>query len=112
VAEVKDYESYAGSDSEPEIEKGRQMIDTEPSAIVPTTKLHHVEPDKIEEVGHLFHSQMWVKGNLLHFIIDNTSQKNLILVEVIKRLALPITSYPQPYTIGWLRQGSDLHIRQ
>jgi hypothetical protein len=27
-------------------------------------------------------------------------------------LALPTTSHPQPYTIGWLRQGSDLRVIQ
>jgi hypothetical protein len=55
---------------------------------------------------------MWVKGTLLHFIIDSGIQKNLILAEVIKRLALLTTPHPQPYTIGWLRQGSDLCISQ
>jgi hypothetical protein len=55
---------------------------------------------------------MWVKGTPLHFIVDSGSQKNLISVEVIKRLALPTTLHPQPYTIGWLRQGSDLHVSQ
>ena len=30
-------------------------------------------------------AQMWVKGTPLHFIIDNSSQNNLISVEVIKR---------------------------
>jgi hypothetical protein len=33
-------------------------------------------------------------------------------VEVIKWLALLITPHPQPYTIGWLRQGSNLHVIQ
>jgi hypothetical protein len=55
---------------------------------------------------------MWVKGNPLHFIVDSGSQKNLILVEVIKYFALPTTPHPQPYTIVWLRQGSDLHVNQ
>jgi hypothetical protein len=55
---------------------------------------------------------MCVKGTLLHFIVDSASQKNLISAEVIKRLALPTTLHPQPYTIGWIRQGSDLHISQ
>jgi hypothetical protein len=55
---------------------------------------------------------MWVKGTLLHFIIDSGSQKNLISVEVVKRLALPTMPHPQPYTIGWLCQGSDLRINQ
>jgi hypothetical protein len=40
------------------------------------------------------------------------SQKNLISVEVIKRLDLPMTPHPQPYTIGWLRQGRDLCVSQ
>jgi hypothetical protein len=55
---------------------------------------------------------MWVKGTPLHFIIDSGSQKNLISVEVIKWLDLPTTPHPQPYTIGWLHQGSDLHVSQ
>jgi hypothetical protein len=55
---------------------------------------------------------MWVKGTLLHFIIDSGIKKNLISAEVIKRISLPTTPQPQPYTIGWLGQGSDLHISQ
>ena len=55
---------------------------------------------------------MWVKGTLMHFIIDRSSQKNLISAEVIKWLALLKMPHPQPYTIGWLRQGSDLHVIQ
>jgi hypothetical protein len=55
---------------------------------------------------------MWVKGTPLHFIVDSGIQKNLISAEVIKWLALPTTPHPQPYTIGWLRQGSDLCINQ
>jgi hypothetical protein len=95
------------SDSDPELERGRRIIDAEPSATVATTKL---QPDEPEEGERLFHSQMWVKGTTLHFIVDSISQKNLISAEVIKRLALPTTSHPQPYTIGWLHQGNDLHI--
>jgi hypothetical protein len=53
--------------------------------------------------GHLFHSQMWVKGTLLHFIVDRGSHKNLISTEVIKQLGLSITPNPQSYNIGWLR---------
>ena len=55
---------------------------------------------------------MWVKGALIHFIIDNGSKKNLISIEVVKRLDLPTTPHPQPYTIGSLRQGSDLCVSQ
>jgi hypothetical protein len=55
---------------------------------------------------------MWVKGTLLHFIVDSGSQKNLISVDVVKWLALLTTLHPQPYTIGCLCQGSDLRVSQ
>jgi hypothetical protein len=55
---------------------------------------------------------MWVKGTLMHFIIDSGSQKNLISAEVIKCLTLPTTPHPQSYTIGWLRQGRNLCVSQ
>ena len=45
-------------------------------------------------------------------LVNQMSQKNLISVEVVKRLALLTTLHPQPYTIGWLRQGSDLCVGQ
>ena len=87
-------------------------MDTEPSATIATTKLHPSELDEPEEGELLFHSQMWVKDTPLHFIIDKGSQKNLISVEVVKRLALPTMSHPQTYTIRWLCQGSDIWVNQ
>jgi hypothetical protein len=55
---------------------------------------------------------MWVKGIPLHFIVDSGSEKNLISAKVFKWLALSTMLHPQPYTIGWLLQGSDLHVNQ
>jgi hypothetical protein len=112
VAAVKASDSDVGSHSEPEPERGRWIIDAELSATVATTKLQLSEPNEPEEGERLFHSQMWVKGTLFHFIMDSGSQRNLISVEVIKWLALSITPHPQSYTIGWLRQGSDLRVIQ
>jgi hypothetical protein len=73
VAEVKSSESDEDSESEPEPERGRWIIDAEPSATVATTKLQPGELDEPEEGECLFHSQMWVKGTPLHFIIDSGS---------------------------------------
>jgi hypothetical protein len=113
VAEVKAYESYARFNSNLKLQKGRQIIDVEPSAsITTTTKVHRDELDEPKEGEHLFHSQMWVKGTSLHFIIDSSRKNNLISAEVFKWLALPTTPHPQSYTIGWLCQGRDLHIRK
>jgi hypothetical protein len=84
VAEMKAYESDAGSEFESEPEKGRRIIDTKPSSSIATTKVQLSEPNEPKECEHLFHSQMWVKGTLFHFIVHSGSQKNLISAEVIK----------------------------
>jgi hypothetical protein len=77
-----------------------------------TTEIHLEEPTALEEGEHLFHLQMWVKGTPLHFIVDSGSQNNLISAKVIQQLVLSKTPHPQPYNIGWLRQGRDLHVSQ
>jgi hypothetical protein len=109
VAELKASESDACSDSESEPDKGNdkgnQIIDVEPNATVSTTKIQKEEPKDPEEAERLFHSKMWEKGSPLQFIVDSGSQKNLISIEVVKRLGLSTTAHPQPYTIGWLHQG-------
>ena len=75
-------------------------------------KIQKEEPKYLEEEESLFHSQMWVKGSPLQFIVDSGSQKNLISVEVMKQLGLPTRAHPHPYTIEWLHQGRDLHVSQ
>jgi hypothetical protein len=114
VAKLKASESDACSDSESELDKGNdrgnQIIDAEPNAIVSTTKIQKEEPEYPEEAERLFHSKMWVNGSSLQFIVDSGSQKNLISVEVVKQLGFLTTAQPQPYTIGWLHQGWDLCV--
>jgi hypothetical protein len=116
VAELKDFESDEGSESESEPDtgndRGKQIIDAEPNATVATPKIQKKEPEDPEEAERLFHSQIWVKGSPLQFIVDIGSQKNLISVEVVKRLGLSTTTHPQTYTIGWLHQGRDLRVSQ
>jgi hypothetical protein len=55
---------------------------------------------------------VWVKGALLHFIVDSRSHKNLISAEIVKRVDLPMTPHLQPYTISWLCQGRDICVSQ
>ena len=115
VAEIKASESDAYSDTESEPEKGndrgKKIIDAEPNATIATTKIQKEELEDSEE-ERLFHSQMWVKGSLLQFIIDIGSQKSLTSAEILKRLGLPTTTHPQPYTIEWIHQGRYLRLSQ
>jgi hypothetical protein len=112
VAEIKDKEPNPDSESDSENTNKRQIIDADPTAIVATAAIQPEEPTDPEEGERLFHSQMWVKGTPLHFIVDSGSQKNLISAEVVKQLGLSTTPHPQPYSIGWLRQGRDLRVSQ
>ena len=116
VAELKAPESDAFSDLELEPDKGndkgKQIIDVDPSAIFATTKIQRDDPEDPEEGEHLFHSQMWVKGSPLQFLVDSSSQNKLISVEVMKWLGLLTIAHPQPYTIKWLHPGRDLRIFQ
>jgi hypothetical protein len=77
-----------------------------------TTTTQTEEPTEPEEGERLFHSHMWVNGTSLHFIIDSGSQNNLISTKVVKWLCMPTTPHPQPYNIGWLHRGRDLHVIQ
>ena len=74
---MRDFQSDACSDSESETDKGNdkgnQIIDAVPNAIVATMKIQKEEPEDPEEAERLFHSQMWVKGSPLWFIVDNGS---------------------------------------
>jgi hypothetical protein len=116
VSKMRASESYACSDIESEPkkgnERGKQIIYAEPNATISTTKIQKEEPKDPEEEECLFHSQMWVKGSPLQFIVYSGSQNNLISTEVMKRLGLPTTTHPQSYTIGWLHQGRDLRVSQ
>jgi len=49
-----------------------------PNATISTTKVKQSDSTDPEEGEHLFHSQMWVKGARLHFIVNSGSRKYLI----------------------------------
>jgi hypothetical protein len=73
MVEMKDFESEVDSDSKSNPKVGNQIIDLEPSAMVATTKFRQSKPEEPDEGERLFHSEMWVKGALIHFIFDSSS---------------------------------------
>jgi hypothetical protein len=84
VDEVKDTEPNLDSEFDLENIENRQIIDADSTATVTTTTIQLEEPVYPEEGECLFHSQMWVKETLFHFIADNDIQKNLITDKVLK----------------------------
>ena len=67
-------------------QEDEQIIEANPYATMATAKLFSHDDEE-----RLFHSQMWVGGKALHFIIDSGSQKNLISSKIVKRLNLKTT---------------------
>ena len=63
VVELKAPESDAYLNPESELDKGndkgKKIVDMDPSSIVATTKIHREDPKDPEEGVCLFHSQMW-----------------------------------------------------
>jgi hypothetical protein len=112
VVEIKDKEPNPDSKLDSKNTYKRQIIDADPTPIVMTTTIQREEPIDLEEGEHIFHSQMWVKGTPLHFIVDRGSKKNLILVEVKKQFGFLTTPHPQPYNIRWLHQVRELRVSQ
>jgi hypothetical protein len=55
----------------------------DPTATVVAVTIQPEEPEDLEDGECLFHSQMWMKGTPLHFIVDSGIQKNLISMEVV-----------------------------
>jgi hypothetical protein len=102
MVKLKDSDLEEGYEYELDPEKGKWIIETKLNAIVATTRVQPSELEEPEEGEHFFHSQMWVKGNPLHSIFDSVIKKNLISVDIIKKLNLSITPHPHPYTIEWL----------
>jgi hypothetical protein len=84
VAEIKDRELNPDSESDSKNNGKGQIIDADPTTIVRTIAIQPEEPTDPKEGESLFHSQMWLKGTPLHFIVDSGSQKNLISTEVVK----------------------------
>ena len=69
MVELKASESDVSSDSKSKTDKGndkgKHIIDVEPSATVSTTNVLKTKPEDPEEGEWLFHSQMWEKGSPL-----------------------------------------------
>jgi hypothetical protein len=94
VAKIKEKEPNPDSYSDSENNERRHIIDADPTSTIATTTIQPEEPLFLEEGECLFHSNMWVKGTLLHFIVDSGSQKKLISGEVVKLLGFSKTPHP------------------
>ena len=93
MVDIKDKELNPDSDSDSENDGRRHIINIDTTTTIMTATIQLEEPKNTEEAECLFHSQTWVKGTPLHFIVESVIQKNLISVEVVKQLGLLTTPH-------------------
>jgi hypothetical protein len=76
MVEVKDLEPNLDLESDPENIENRHIINANPIATITTTTIQPEEPVDPEEGEHLFYSQMWMKGTLLHSLLIMVARKS------------------------------------
>jgi hypothetical protein len=67
VVKIKEKESNTNSESNSKNNSKRNIIDADPISTVATATIQPEEQGDPKEGERLFNSQMWVKGNPLHF---------------------------------------------
>ena len=60
----------------------------------------------------LFRTRCTVQGSLCDLIIDGGSQENIISKDVVEKLQLVIETYPNPYTIGWIKEVGGIRMSE
>jgi hypothetical protein len=69
LVKIKEKESNFVLDSNSEQDNGNHRIDAKLSVFTTTKNIQPEESEVPKDGEHLFHSQMWVKGNPLNFIV-------------------------------------------
>lgn len=59
---------------------------------------------------HLFESTCTIGGKICRFIIDSGACENVIATEAVTKLALKPELHPQPYSLAWLKKGTNVTV--
>jgi len=66
-----------------------------------------LEPNQREQI---FHTRCTIGSKVCEFIIDEGSCTNVASMTLIDKLQVPTKVYPTPYTLRWLKQGSEVTV--
>ena len=60
----------------------------------------------------LFRIRCTINNKVSELIIDSGSFKNIISREPVKLLKLPVEKYPNPYSIGWIKETEKIEVKE
>jgi hypothetical protein len=66
--------------------------------------------DGYDSRSKLFHIRVIMKHTKIDTLIDNGSQSNLILEEVVKKLGLNTKMHHKPYSLNWISKDNKFPI--
>ena len=53
-----------------------------------------------------------MRGSLCDLNIDSENQENIRSKDVVERLQLETKTHPNPYTIGWNKEGGGVRVNE
>jgi hypothetical protein len=62
--------------------------------------------------SNLFHIRVIMQHTKIYTLIDSGSQSNLISEELVKQLGLKTQTHHKPYTLKWIRNHHQMHIKK
>lgn len=71
---------------------------------------HIPHTEDLSQRTNLFRTRGTINGKVCNIIIDNGSIDNLISSKAVKKLGLKTQTYPQPYSVGWIRSGDAVNV--
>ncbi|KAB5534895.1 hypothetical protein DKX38_017981 [Salix brachista] len=61
---------------------------------------------------NIFRTRCTVNRKVCDVIIDNGSTENIVSKTMVKKLGLKTEKHPTPYSIGWIRKGTETRITE
>uniref|UniRef100_A0ACD5Y723 Uncharacterized protein n=1 Tax=Avena sativa TaxID=4498 RepID=A0ACD5Y723_AVESA len=102
----EDGEEYESEDVEGQDiceEKGEEVV-----CVIQRLLCSTPQPDNKRK--KIFESKCTVNGKVCKLVIDSCSRENLISQNLVNHLKLETRDHPNPYTIGWIKKGTNIRI--
>ena len=60
-----------------------------------------------EQCHNLFHSRCVIRGKVCQLVINSSNCDNVVVEEVVKKMALEMEQHPNTNRLKWLKQGNE-----
>lgn len=83
------------------LDKGEALVVQRVLSATPASTIN----DTLWICNNIFRTKCITKRKVFTLIIDGGSCKNIVVVSMVEKLALPVEPHPDPYQLTWLKNG-------